>query len=101
MKRTFRIYGREGHSFRFAHFKSENYDFSIGPWARPMQMHVANSDETGTTAYSEVTITAPTNSMIIHELWAQIDDGIFEDCRSGRVTEIVDGNEIDAEYPRH
>ncbi len=97
MTMNYRIYGMTGHRMKASFGKSTDHDFSNGAYARPVKIHVAREDETGTNDYVDVTITAPDEKTIIHELWAQIDDGLFEDCRCGKVIDLATG--IAADYP--
>lgn len=85
MEKTYRIYGAAGHRQRLSFGPSRDLDFSTGPYARPVQLHVGASDETGTNDYIKLTITAPDEETIKHELFAQIEDGILENSRVGDV----------------
>ena len=97
MTMSYRIYGMAGHRMRASFGASSNHDFRTGPYARPVQMHVAREDESGASDYIDVTITAPDEKTILRELWAQIDDGLFEDCQYGSVIDLSTG--ASAEYP--
>ncbi len=90
--RTFRVYGRLGHRQREA-FRT-SYDFALSNAEVPCAFSVRNSDKTGTNAYSELVISSVSAEQIEHNLFAQVDDGIFENSRVGKITEIVDGEEI-------
>lgn len=98
MTKTYRITGMNGHRMRYSFSPSRSFDWSDCPYARPVQMHVSCSDETGTNDYIDVTITAPDESMIIHELWGQLSDGLFEDCRWGKVLDAETGEDAPCPY---
>lgn len=89
--RRFRVYGLDGHRQRASFGKSER----LYPWDHLSEITCLCSDRTGTTEYVELIITGP-EWYISRELLGQISDGIFENCRVGKVTEIVNGREISA-----
>lgn len=92
--RTWKVYGMDGHRQRESFGKSYAWDFSEGDDIR--RISVENSDVTGTNEYSVVHITRNTAAECERELWGQISDGVFENSRTGRVTEVVDGVEVEA-----
>ena len=94
--RTWHVYGADGHRQRESFSPSEVYDLNKCSFPRPIILAVNNADKTGTFAYSEVVITAPTAEACERELWGQLSDGLFENCRIGSVVEVIAG----AECPR-
>ena len=82
---TYRIYGLQDHRQRMSFSPSKDYDFRTGSYARNIKIHIANADETGTNQYSEMTIIGENRESVEKELWAQIDDGIFENYRTGKI----------------
>lgn len=53
-------------------------------------IEVLNSDITGTNDYTEIAITCNTTDLCNAEMEGQICDGIFENCRVGKVVEVID-----------
>lgn len=90
--RTIRVYGAAGHRQRES-FRA-SYDFALANSEIPCAFSVRNSDKTGTNAYSELVISSVSAEQIEHNLFAQVDDGIFENSRVGKIAEIIDGEEI-------
>lgn len=90
MKRVFRVYGAEGHRQRESFSPSSEFTTWSGS-----KVQIRNADLTGTYEYSEVVIQAKTNEQIMKTLNGQIDDGIFENSRTGKVTEVINGAEIE------
>ena len=86
--RTWKIYGMEGHRQKESFNSSKTYDFSRDGVTRIVE--VENSDKTGTNEYTILRITRDTAEDCENELWGQIDDGIFENCRTGRIEEVVE-----------
>lgn len=87
--RTFRIYGAEGHRQRVSFEPSIEY--------RTSRAHIAerNSDLTGTNDFTELVISAENDLDIIKELHGQLWDGAFENARTGKIVEVVEGAETD------
>lgn len=85
--RTFRVYGADGHRQRVSFGPSSDYS--------PRGCHISerNSDLTGTNDYSELIITAATETDCFRALLSQIEDGAFENARTGKITEVVNGAE--------
>ena len=81
-----KVYGADGHRQRESFSKSYKHDFSTPANIRIIE--VENSDKTGTNDYSIVRITCNTETDCKAELYGQISDGIFENCRVGTVEEI-------------
>ena len=84
--RAWKVYGAEGHRQRESFEPSHNHDFSRDGEIRIIE--IENSDKTGTNEYSIVRITMETADACEHELFAQISDGFFETCRTGKIEEI-------------
>lgn len=87
MKKSFRVYGTEGHRQKEAFNQSHEYDFSRDGKTR--KITVLNQDMTGTYDYSIVRIECDTEEEIYAELNGQLSDGIFENVRYGKVEEIA------------
>ena len=75
--------------------RSARLDFALTNSEIPCAFSVRNSDITGTLTYSEIVITSVSAEQIERELFAQVEDGIFENSRVGKIAEIIDGEEID------
>lgn len=86
MTKTFRIYGADGHRMKYSFEPSVRYDWSRGDAVRILEIRC--SDKTGTNDYIDVVVSTNTRSPEA-ELLAQIEDGIFEDMRTGRVYELI------------
>ena len=86
VKRKWKVYGTEGHRQKHSFCESYTYDFSNDKVGVRV-ISVLNSDKTGTNDYSMVEITRNTFDECEAELWGQITDGIFENCRVGSVVE--------------
>lgn len=84
--RVWRVYGMDGHRQRESFHKSYTYDFSKGNDVRIIE--VRNSDLTGTNEYTEIAITRNTEDECFFELDGQLSDGIFENCRTGKIIEL-------------
>ena len=83
MKRSWKVYGREGHRQKASFGSSMNFDTWSG-----CHVEVETVDKTGTNDYVIVRITADTSEACETELWAQISDGIFENCSFGKIEEV-------------
>lgn len=86
MKRTWKVYGAEGHRQRESFNKSVEYDFSENGKLR--KIRVKNADVTGTNEYSIIEIERNTYDECEDELYGQITDGVFENSRTGRIEEV-------------
>lgn len=87
--RRFRIYGENGRTQRASLGKSSTFY----PWDDFTKCTILCSDRTGTKKYAEFIISGP-KWYIIHELEGQFSDGVFDNCRYGKITELVNGKEI-------
>lgn len=85
--RSWKIYGAEGHRQRESFCESHKNDFS-NEIEGVRIIAVENCDMTGTNEYSIIRITRNTAEECELELWGQIDDGIFENSRTGKIEEI-------------
>ena len=83
---TWKIYGIEGHSQAETFNPYVIFDFSNGENVRIIE--IINSDKTGTNYFSIMRVTRNTAEDCERELWGQIRDGIFENCRVGKVEEM-------------
>lgn len=86
IKRTWKVYGLNGHRQKESFNQSKNYDFSEP--GIPRLISIKNSDITGTNEYSIITITRATAAECQEELYGQLSDGVFENCRTGYIEEI-------------
>ena len=86
VKRSWKVYGMEGHRQRESFSPSYKYDFSENGITRIIE--VENSDRTGTNDFSIVHITRDTDDECIRELEGQLSDGIFENSRTGAVVRL-------------
>ena len=84
--RTYKVYGLDGHRQSESFNHSYKWDFSENNNTRILE--VFNSDKTGTNDYTIIKITRNTASECEDELDGQITDGIFENCRVGKIEEI-------------
>ena len=90
MTRTmaWKVYGMDGHRQKESFNDSVRWDSSNGDDVRIIEE--INSDKTGTNDYTVIVITRNTREECERELDGQLSDGIFENCRVGRVEIIVD-----------
>lgn len=88
--KAFKVYGIDGHRQKMSF--SESMYFAI---PRERKVYVFNSDLTGTNEYSIVFILRKTESEIYDELFGQISDGFFENCRVGKIAEMYNGKEVE------
>lgn len=84
--RAWKIYGKDGHRQRESFGGSYRLDFTEDNNVRILE--VLNSDVTGTNEYSIVIITRNTAEECESTLLSQIDDGAFENSRTGKEKEI-------------
>lgn len=89
--RTWRVYGMDGHRQKISFTPSFTWNFSKGDDVRIIS--VENADKTGTNEYSVVHITRNTAEDCESDLLGQLSDGVFENCRTGKVVEIVNAAE--------
>lgn len=92
--RRFRIYGKNGRTQRVSLDKSRKFY----PWDDYTKCVLLCSDRTDTKKYAELIINGP-KWYIYRELQGQLDDGVFEDCGYGKITEIVNGREVPFAFP--
>lgn len=88
-ERTFRVYGRPGHRQKESFNPSRIEDYS-NPSQGIRIMNIKNSDRTGTNAYTELRITGNDSKECLYELKGQVTDGLFENCGTGLVTEVLE-----------
>ena len=89
-KKTWKVYGAEGHRQRESFFESYTHDFSDDKVGTRI-ITVENSDVTGTDMYSLISIIRNTEAECDEELDGQISDGIFENSIVGAVVCIFSG----------
>lgn len=83
MTRTWKVYGADGHRQRGSFRESNSFTDYNG-----LKYEVLNSDRTGTNEYTIVKITGADADALLRALDGQICDGIFENCRVGRIEEV-------------
>jgi hypothetical protein len=86
VKRSWKVYGMDGHRQRTSFGKSVKYDWSKDGQIRIVELE--NSDKTGTNDYTIIHITRNTAEECEAELDGQLTDGVFENSRFGRIEEI-------------
>lgn len=84
--RAWRVYGIEGHRQRESFRPSCKHDFTDENGIRIIE--VENSDITGTNDYTIIKITRNSAEECKREFMGQLDDGVFENSRVERLTEI-------------
>ncbi len=84
--KAWKIYGTEGHRQKESFNDSRYYDWSDGDNIRIVE--VINGDRTGTNDYTILKITRNTDGECFDELLGQLDDGVFENCRTGKIEEV-------------
>lgn len=87
VKRTWMVYGKDGHRQRESFRPSHHHDFSVGNIIR--RINVMNADITGHYEYTVVEIERNTAEECERELMGQISDGIFENSAVGRIEEVI------------
>lgn len=85
--RAWRVYGAEGHRQRESFAASHEFVCSREAGEESL-VTVLNADVTGTHEYSLVIVTGVSAEACERELLAQVDDGIFENSRVGKVKEL-------------
>ena len=86
--KVYHVYGENGHRQRESF--SESYELVQPKEGTLIEVH--NSDITGTNDYSEIEITAKNERECDEILNAQLSDGIFENCRTGKILTNYTGN---------
>ena len=81
--KIYKIYGIDGHRQKESFNKSYTITLENG------LMQVLNADHTGSNEYTMLSITAETESKCISILNSQLSDGIFENCRTGKIEKIA------------
>lgn len=84
--RAWKIYGKDGHRQRESFGESYRLDFTEDNNIHVLE--VLNSDITGTNEYSIFVITRNTAEECESTLLSQIEDGAFENSRTGKEEEI-------------
>lgn len=90
--KSYRVYGLLGHRQRESFNPSYSWDFSEGEKIR--KISVENADKTGTNDYTRVIITRSTAENCDAEIRGQVTDGIFENCRTGKVIDEENGESV-------
>lgn len=83
--KIYKVYGLEGHRQR-ASFAPSGI---IHPLDTTATIAEINSGITGTNEYTVLLIQAESLEEYISRLEGQLSDGIFENCRVGRVEEVI------------
>lgn len=88
---SWKVWGIDGHRQRQSFGASETLDFRFCAYARPVVIAVEREDITGTNDFVVIRITAETEAAARSEFNSQLSDGIFENCRVGRIEEMGEG----------
>lgn len=88
---AWKVYGREGHRQKLSFEPSMFYDFGDKDSVRAI--NVLSEDITHTNDYVVVMITRNTREECEDELEGQLSDGLFENCRYGKV-ELISAYEL-------
>ena len=83
-RKVYHVYGEYGHRQR----ESFRESYELLHDERKTMICVRNSDITGTNDYTEIDIIAKNEKECDEILDAQLTDGIFENCRTGKVVAI-------------
>ena len=86
--KVYHVYGENGHRQR----ESFNESYELAQTKEGALIEVHNSDITGTNDYSEIEITAKNERECDEILNVQLSDGIFENCRTGKILTTYTGN---------
>lgn len=82
-RRTWKVYGAEGHRQRESFSPSHALEDCTGG-----KVEILNADKTGTNDYTVIAISAETAEECERILWGQLSDGVFENSAVGKVTEV-------------
>lgn len=88
VKRSWKVYGAEGHRQRISFGQSFRWDFSSEEEGVRI-IEVDCEDRTGTNDYVVVHITRDTADACEREFQGQLTDGLFESSRYGDVEEVT------------
>lgn len=88
VKRSWKVYGKDGCKQRESYNASCRFDFSDEQDGTRI-IEIQNSDKTGTNDYSIITITRNTYQECETELAGQLTDGCFENSKVGKIEEIL------------
>ena len=80
---TFRVFGKDGHRQRASFGKT--YSFTTSDYVR---IKCFCCDTTGSNSYVDVAITAKDYKTAMYQMEKQLSDGIFENCRYGKVLRV-------------
>lgn len=86
--KAWKVYGMDGHRQAQSFGASEHLDFKSGPYARKILIAIEREDVTGTNDYVIIRVTGEDAESCVSEFNRQLDDGIFENCRYGKIEEI-------------
>lgn len=86
--KVYHVYGVDGHRQRESFCGS----YELPQILDGALIEVHNSDMTGTNDYSEIEITAKNEKECDEILDAQLTDGIFENCRTGKIITTYTGD---------
>lgn len=84
--RQWKVYGQDGHRQALSFWESNKFDFSKENKTRIVELECA--DKTGTNDFAVIRITRDDYEGCEDELWGQISDGFFENCRVGDIVEF-------------
>lgn len=81
--KIYKIYGIDGHR------QKESFNKSYTLALKDSTIQILNADHTGSNQYTILSITSETESDCISILDRQLSDGIFENCRTGRIEKMA------------
>lgn len=83
---SFKITGAEGHRHKASFGASRHFDWSKEDFPRVVEVFCADVLETH--QYIVLRVSASTDAEARHECQSQVDDGLFEGCRYGKIEEL-------------
>lgn len=86
--KRWKVWGAEGHRQKLSFGESIHWDFSTDSKTRIIDVDA--EDKTGTNDYVIVTITRDSAEECERELAGQLDDGLFENAKYGKIEKITD-----------
>ncbi len=95
IRKTYRVFGEQGHRQRESFHRSYIHNFSCAEDGVRI-LDVRNADITGTNEYTEIAIIRNTEAECDRELEGQLSDGIFENSNTG-IVKVVGVETLDDE----
>jgi hypothetical protein len=84
--KIWKVYGTEGHTQKESYNASYTYDYTDKGHTR--RIEVINADKTGSNDYTVIRITRDSAEECEDELKGQLSDGVFENCKVGKIEEV-------------